>query len=282
MSKKLTIEEIKNFTVEEEFDFNKAYKDCFVDIKQEIEAPPIALGIGYHDYKDKSYLNPTFTYGELSAIIAPQKSKKTFFKRAVCACYIGGNSSKYFPSIVSCREDEKYILDFDTEQGKYYAYRSFKGVADMVGSYYDNYLPFGIKSLSDKDRVLFIDELVKRYKNKIGIIFIDGIADLCFNPNDIVQSNLVINKLKEWTELGIHICCVIHKTFEKDKAFGHLGTYVQKKCETSIFLEITDKTQKNSPVKVMQKDSRGAPFDDFFFDLDLNTLIPKECNDSIW
>jgi len=134
----------------------------------------------------------------------------------------------------------------------------------------------------DTEMLQIIDYKVQELKEQIGIMFIDGIADLCFNPNDIVKSNEVINKLKEWTSYGIHICCVIHKTFEKDKAFGHLGTYVQKKCETSIFLHDTDKETKNSPIKVSQKDSRGAPFDDFYFDLDLEKLQPKQCNQPTW
>ena len=277
MIKKFNIEDFKT----KDFDFNSAYDKCFVDVNEPLQHPPIALGIGYHDYKGRTYLNPTFTYGEMSAIVAPQKSKKTFFKRAIAASYIGGQSTNYFPNLTSCN-DNKYVLDFDTEQGKYYAQRSFIGVMDMVGSNYKNYLPFGIKSLSDKEMLLFIDGVIQKYKNEIGMVFIDQIADLCVNPNDIVQSNEVINKLKDWTELGIHVCCVIHKTFEKDKAFGHLGTYVQKKVETSIFLNITDFETSNSPVKVVQKDSRGAPFDPFFFDLDLNTLIPKECNEQKW
>ena len=127
---KLKLEDFNNN--ESEFDFDKAYKECFVDVNKEIQAPPIALGIGYHDYKDKSYLNATFTYGEMSAIVAPQKSKKSFFKRAVAASYIGGNANEYFPDIISCREGNKYVLDFDTEQGEYYAQRSFKGVCEML------------------------------------------------------------------------------------------------------------------------------------------------------
>jgi hypothetical protein len=130
--------------------------------------------------------------------------------------------------------------------------------------------------------LLFIDGVIQRNRDKGGIVFIDGIADLCQNENDVVQSKAVISKLKEWTELGFHICCVIHKTFEKEKAFGHLGSYVQKKCETSIFLEVTDPSVKNSPVKVRQKDSRGAPFEDFYFDLDLHNLMPKECEPAKW
>lgn len=273
---------IEDFNTDGAFNFDEAYKKCFVDVDKPVEKPPIALGIGYHDYKNESYLNATFTYGEMSAIVAPQKSKKTFFKRAVASSYIGGNSLNYFPSMISCRKGDKYVLDFDTEQGEFYAQRSFMGVSDMVGHKYKNYLPFGIKTLTDKEMLLFIDGVIQRHKKNIGMVFIDGIADLCFNPNDILQSNLVINKLKEWTSFGIHVCCVIHKTFEKDKAFGHLGTYVQKKCETSIFLNVTDYEVKNSPVKVVQKDSRGAPFDPFFFDLDLNTLTPKECEEMKW
>lgn len=278
--KKINIEDFNN--TEDVFDFEKAYKDCFVDVSEILERPPIALGIGEHEYKGKDYINPTFTYGELSAIVAPQKSKKSFFKRSIAASYIGGKASTYFPNIISKRDGEKYVLDFDTEQGKYYAQRSFVGVCEMVGTNYINYLPFGIKKLSDKEMLIFIDKVIQKHKNNIGMVFIDGIADLCSNPNDINQSNNVINKLKEWTEYGMHICCVIHKTFEKDKAFGHLGTYVQKKCETSIFLNITDESVKNSPVKVTQKDSRGAPFDDFYFDLDLDNLIPKECEEQKW
>ena len=179
--KKLTLDDINP---EESFDFEAAYKECFVDINKPLLPPPIALGIGYHNYMDQEYLNATFTYGEISAIIAPQKSKKTFFKRAICASYIGGKSSNYFPGMISKREGDKYVLDFDTEQGVYYAQRSFKGVCDMVGNNYKNYLPFGIKKLSDREMLLFIDGVIQKYKGKIGMVFIDGIADLVTNPND--------------------------------------------------------------------------------------------------
>jgi len=278
---KLKIEDF-NAPEEEVFNFEDIYDKCFVDISKPIPPPPIAMGIGYHEYKNQMYLNATFTYGEMSIIVAPQKSKKSFFKRALAASYIGGQASNYFPNIISKRNGDKYVLDFDTEQGSYYAQRSFCGVAEMVGSSYKNYLPFGIKKLSDTEMLLFIDGVIQKHKSDIGIVFIDGIADLCENENDVKQSKAVIKKLKEWTDLGIHICCVIHKTFEKDKAFGHLGSYLQKKIETSIFLAVTEPDKKNSPVKVEQKDSRGAPFDNFYFDLDLNNLMPKECDNNEW
>lgn len=266
-----------------EFDYKAAYEKCFVDLDVAIDKPDIILGIGNHDYKGNSYINPTHTIGELSAIIAPQKSKKTFYKRATIACYIGGQAQNYFPSMISNRQGEPYILDFDTEQGKYYAQRSFRGVIQMVGSNYNNYLPFGLKGLTDDERVLFIDNVINdpRYKGKIGLICIDGIADLCTNTNDIEKSKAVSQKIMTWNE-GCHIISVIHKTFDKDRATGHLGSFVQKKAETTIFLKITDKEVKNSPVEVKQFDSRGAPFDTFYFDLDLETVTPKECELGDW
>ena len=53
---KLVYNEIK--AGEEEFDFDLAYKNCFVDITTPFPPPPIALGIGEHDYMNQNYLNP--------------------------------------------------------------------------------------------------------------------------------------------------------------------------------------------------------------------------------
>jgi len=276
---KLLPDDLKlNPTLSEEFDYEKVYKECFVDVTKALKPPPIALGIGYHSYGSQSYLNSTFTYGEISAIIAPQKSKKTFFRRALIASYIGGNANEYFPSLISCRKDDKYVLDFDTEQDNYYAQRSFKGVMDMVGSHYPNYLPFGLKRLTDDQRVEFIDCVVNdpRYKGKIGWISIDGVADLCWNTNDMEKSKVVAQKIQAWGE-GCHVCTVIHKTFDKDKGTGHLGTIIQNKAETTVFLKIVDMDVYNSPVEVRQRDARGASFETFYFDLNLNTVTPKEC-----
>ena len=275
---KLNASEILQKKDIQDFDYQKMYDKCFVDISEVLTPPETVLGIGYHDYKGKTYLNPTLTKNEMSAIIAPQKSKKTFFKSVIAASFIGGNSQNYFPNIKTTREGDYYVLDFDTEQGTYYAQRAFRRVVEMVGNPYPNYLPFGLKDLTDDEIVQFIDAVVNdvRYKGKIAMIFIDGIADLCTNTNDIEKSNKVYQKLKQWNK-GCHLCGVIHKTFDKDKATGHLGSYVQKKAETTIFLKTTDKEVKNSPVEVKQFDARGAPFDTFYFDLDLETVLPKEC-----
>ena len=109
------IEKIKISNNNLELDYNKIYNSCLVDLKQDAPRPPTALGISYHYYKDNSYLNSTFTYGEMSGIVAPQKSKKSFFKSVLEACYIGGESTNYFPEIITCRKKDLYIISFKTE-----------------------------------------------------------------------------------------------------------------------------------------------------------------------
>jgi len=224
--------------------------------------------------------NNTFTYGEFSAIVAGSKNKKTFFKSALIASFIGGESNSYFPNFVTNRKEDCYIIDIDTEQGAYYAQRAFRRVADMVGNPYENYLPFGVEELEPEEIILFIDGLFNdpKYKGKIKWLSIDGIADLLVNTNDIVESKKVATKLKKWRkENDCHINTIIHKTSTSDKGTGHLGSYIEKKSETVILLKDTeDYTVKNSPIQVDQVYSRGAPFDTFYFKLNDSTL-PYEC-----
>lgn len=272
---------IEDYQIEPEFNYEQAYKECYVDLSKPPVAPEIVLSIGSTEYKGLTYANPTLTKDEMSVIVAPKKSKKSFLKAALAACYIGGNAQNYFPDIKTHRKKDSFVLDFDTEQGRYYAWRSFNTVMEIVGSKYENYKPFGLKRLSKKNRLLFIEQVIKEHKGNIGLILIDGVVDLISNPNSYEESDAIIMKLMKWNE-GAHIINVIHKTFEKEKANGHAGTIIQNKIETSFFLEITDKEQKNSPVKVTQKDSRGAPFEDFYFDLDLYNLIPKQCEPPKW
>jgi len=264
-----------------DFNYTKIYNKCFVDLNRDVLLPPTALSIGSHEYKGNDYYNNTFSYGEFSAIVAGSKNKKTFFKSALIASYIGGQSSNYFSDFKSMREGEPFIIDIDTEQGEYYAQRAFRRVSEMVGETYNNYLPFGVETLEVDEIILFIDGLFNdsRYKGKIKWLSIDGVADLVKNTNDIIESVAVATKLKQWRkENNCHINTIIHKTSTSNKATGHLGSYVQKKSETVILLNDTeDYKVLNSPIEVSQVYSRGAPFETFYFKLDDNTL-PIQCD----
>ena len=74
-----------------------------------------------------------------------------------------------------------------------------------------------------------------------GLVVIDGIADLVSDVNNLDESSMVIQKLMKWTEeLDCHIITVIHSNYGSEKPTGHLGSYLEKKAETQIQLEINE------------------------------------------
>lgn len=258
---------------EPEIDISKIAVDCYVDLSEEMEHPEIILSIGQHEYKGKFYDTPIMTAGEFSAITATSKSKKTFLKSAFLGSYIGGNSNILFPNIKTHREKDFSVLDFDTEQGKYYTQRTFRRVAEMTGLNYAHYHGYATRHLTSTERLKLIDYCLSNqktlYKAPVKLISIDGIADLVDNTNDIVMSKEASDYVMKWTyEHDIHITTIIHKSGQTGKPLGHLGTYVLKKAESVIDLDI----QEDGSIKVTNPYSRGYKFDDFSFDINKDAL----------
>jgi hypothetical protein len=263
---------ITNTSNEGDFDYKSAFDECIVDLDAEMVKPPIAISVGHYLYDNESHYLPAYTYGEFSATVAPSKTKKSFFKSALIASYIGGNSNEFFPQFKTHRKEDHFIVDIDTEQGKYYAQNVFRRVAKMTGGLYQNYLPFSMRSKTPLERVLFIEGLLKdpKYLGKIKFISIDGIADLVENTNDIVMSNNIASKVLKWTDQGIHLHTVIHKLTNVDKPTGHLGSYILKKAETVVFLSKNE--QDDSLIDVEHKYARGRKFENFSFAIDRDGL----------
>lgn len=267
----LDFNELTDFGKEETFDFDKLENDCRLDLSEEMQHPEILLSIGQHQYKDKFYDTPIMTAGEFSAIIATSKSKKSFLKSAFLGCYIGGEANNLFPNIKSHRAENASILDFDTEQGKYYTQRTFRRVQEISGGNYDFYFGYATRHLPSEHRLKLIDGCLKnqhKYGAPVKLVSIDGIADLVENTNDIMMSKEASDYILKWThEYNIHITTVIHKSPQTGKPLGHLGTYVLKKAETVINLDIED-----GIIKVTNPYSRGYRFYDFYFDINKDAL----------
>lgn len=268
----LNFEELKP-DHEEISDYSTIADQCYVDLSEEMERPEILLSIGQHEYKGNFYDTPIMTAGEFSAIVAVSKSKKSFLKSALLGSYIGADANLLFPNIKTHRTKDFTILDFDTEQGKYYTQRTFRRVQELANAKYDNYKGYATRHLSSPQRLGLIDYCLKNqeslYKEKVKLISIDGIADLVENTNDIIMSKEASDYIMRWTyEYDLHITTVIHKSGLTGKPLGHLGTYVLKKAETVIDLEISE----DQTIKVTNPYSRGYKFDDFSFDINKDAL----------
>jgi len=242
---------------------------CFINPLEKIVHPKPAISFGVKSYETKDgkieYPTPIGTYGNFSFVQAPPKSKKTFFVSLLSAIYLADELEQFGGDLKANRHN-KHLIHFDTEQGNFHAAMVFKRPIDMTGIKTDKYHTLALRQLSFKERVEFIEYYLydKLEKTDIGLVIIDGIADLCSDVNNIEESNAVVQKLMKWSkELDCHIVTVIHSNFGTDKPTGHLGSFLEKKTETQIQLELN--TVNKGLVTVSCKRSRNAPFENFSF-----------------
>ena len=241
-------------------------ENSYIDPTVELEHPPVAISYGDHSYTTKdgvvTYPTPIGTYGNFSFIGAPPKHKKTFLVSLLSAAYLGGNSKRFTGNLKGHRDD-RCVIHFDTEQGNFHAQRVFRRVLEMSGLEDQCYRTYGLRRLSPKERLNAINYAFRKYEG-LGLVIIDGIADLVSDVNNIDESNQVVQMLMKWTEIyNCHIITVIHTNWGSTKPTGHLGSALQKKCETEIHLERNEFDA--SVIDVKCKSSRGRSFDNFSF-----------------
>jgi len=252
-----------------EYDFKKMHDDSLIDVNEDLPYPPVALSIGEVSVGQTRYPVPFGTYGNFSCIVGASKSKKTFIKSLILASYIGGNTVNYADDFKSHRESDKYILDFDTEQGKWHSQRAFKRVIQMAGGDYDMYKPFYLRKYDYKDRLKFIEDCIlgSKYSDNIGFVNIDGFADLVKDVNDLVTCNALVQKLLTWTDVSqCHLTGILHGNYGSLKPTGHLGSAILKKSETVCNLEQNEIEPQYTDVKFLY--TRSFQIEPFRFYID--------------
>jgi hypothetical protein len=252
---------------EHDFLMQEIEDQCFVDTTEKIEYPPVALSFGEklnkHPKGDSLLPIPIGTYGNLSCVSAPPKTKKTFFISLLASVYLSG-SNIYGGDIKGHRADGN-LIHFDTEQGLWHCQKVFKRVYDMDSTIDPNsYHTFGLRTVSHKERIQFIEHYLSKKIDTPSLVIIDGIADLVSDVNNIEETNALVQKLMEWSaRYNCHIINVIHNNYGTSKMTGHLGSFLEKKCETHIELEAN--TVNKEWITVKCKRSRGYAFETFSF-----------------
>ena len=270
---KIDISAIEEIEVAEKT-HEQIFKECFLDLDKPIKPLDVLVYIGLDD---RGFKSPSITRGEISCIYAPSKVKKSFLKSLIEAAFIGGNANHYSDIIVGNRRTEGYLISVDTEQGEWYAANSFKRPERIVGERYSKYIPLQMRKQKVKDRLRLIEWLIykSKYAGKIDMITIDGLADLVENTNDIVLATELAEKLLRWSAEKMHICFILHKNPNSQKARGHLGTVTTIKTESMISVDaLTDENgegEKNT-VKVKCGYSRGASFEPFYLTVNDDSL----------
>ena len=268
---------MKQYKIDYESKYKKILADSFVDPNEDVPTPPIAISFG-SSYGFDSIPAVVASYGNFSFVQAPPKSKKTFFLSLIAISYICGDT-KYTKGLQSHRKGKK-LIHYDTEQSRYHSHKVFRRVSRVCQNT-SEYLTYSLRQYTVEERLEFIDWHLNNTE-EIGLVIIDGIADLIADSNDLKESTKVTQYFMKWTqELNIHIMTAIHSNWNSDKPTGHLGSFLEKKAETQIALDLCD--ENIATVSCMR--SRGFPFEKFAFEVNLDGIpyilddIPSNIND---
>jgi len=168
------------------------------------------------------------TLGNISTLIGKAKSRKTFFMTLLVVGLVTNRNI-----FIKSGLENKNVVIFDTEQGRYHVWKVSKRIETMVGNWPANVKLFGLRPLSVRERIQEIENYV--YLNDLDLVIIDGIRDLVTDINSAEQATEIVGKLMKWSyEREIHICTVLHQNKADDNARGHIGTEIVNKSETVI------------------------------------------------
>ena len=257
-------------------------EECVIDINKKIEHPPVAISFKTKEVSTKdgvqAFPNAIGTYGNFSFVQAPPKSMKTFFVSLLGSAFC--NPKGKFTRGMDSFRDNKHFVHFDTEQGEWHAQRVFKRIQWMnKGLSLDFYHTFALRKISYRSRIDFIEyylDCMREEGKEIGLVVIDGVADLVSDANNLEESSAIVQKIMAWTTIyNCHIVTVIHSNNGSDKPTGHLGSFLEKKAETQI--QLSRDENKLGAITVSCKRSRNTPFEQFDFKLDEQGL-PKVIN----
>lgn len=212
--------------------------------------------------------------GNISAVVGAAKSKKTF----LCTALVGGLLADNGDFGITPRLVK--VLWVDTEQSQLHTRRVVERIHRIAG--WDTNRNYGLldslslREIEPKERADILYKAIELYTPRLVVI--DGISDLMYNTNDIEESDRIVGQLMALsTDYNCHILCVLHTNPNSDKARGHIGSTLQRKAETVMFVHRVGDSSVVEP-----QFCRNEEFEPFAFIIDEEGL-PVECeipNDS--
>jgi hypothetical protein len=166
------------------------------------------------------------------------------------------------------------VLWIDTEQAPPHCAMTYKRVNLMRGNddltVQRDLIMLMFREYDSKTRFNLTFQAIERFKP--DLVIIDGVADLIQLNNDegsaVLLQDTLLNKSKLF---NCHILSVIHSNEGTEKARGHTGANLTRKCETIMTLTSYDEKTK---VTFKTRDREPKPI---AFAIDMNSL-PYLCD----
>ena len=215
--------------------------------------------------------------GNISAVCGEAKSRKTFLTSGLVASAMAIPYNKLNNFQIVDKNHDLNVLWVDTEQGEMHVRKVVDRISEMTGAKLGG-LPseprlttLALRELSPHERKQRMYDAMRLMH--YDLVVIDGIADLQRNTNDLEESDALVTELMALSTLAeTHILCVLHTNPGSDKARGHLGSSLQRKAETVLFVH------RVGDVSVVEPQfCRNEPFERFAFSIN-EEGIPEVCD----
>jgi len=235
------------------------YKSCIIDPDALIIEPPVLFKINGNVFG---------TLGNISLITGDPKTMKSMLLALMTAGALGGISGFIDSHVIGGK-----IIYFDTEQSNHHAKLQARRIKKLSDEGYRNVEYVALRSLSCKERLAVIKHVIETTED-IKYVIIDGITDLVASGvNDESEAIRIIVLLMQWSEIkNLHITTVLHTNkagYGSKQAKGHLGSYLQQKCETVL---IAKKEQGGTVSRFTSLYSRGIEIKPFSIAIDDNGI----------
>ena len=180
------------------------------------------------------------TQGNIQAITGQAKSGKS-------ALLSGFMASTMTPTgdtlgVSSSNVDGAAVIHFDTEQSRYDHHHAILQALGRAGRQAppDWLYSYSLADVTIDERLILLRHQLDAARKTHGAIhsaIIDGIGDLCYDPNDPREAFALVAELHRMAiDFDTTILCVLHENpgSETGKTRGHLGSQLERKAESNL------------------------------------------------
>ena len=136
--------------------------------------------------------------GNVSTVVGLAKSRKTFLTAAVASGFLSSSDFLGFDTPATGK-----VVYIDTEQARAHVHKIARRILRSIGlptdRNHDQLVVAALRELTPDQRREATGEILRRYKP--DLLILDGVADLCNDPNDLHESEALTCELM--LEFGI-------------------------------------------------------------------------------
>lgn len=198
--------------------------------------------------------------GNIAIISGKPKSRKSVVAHSVIMSAVSG-----YPVLgVECNlpNNTSEVILIDTEQNKHDLHTSLCRMKSLVNMdvFPTNLRVYSFRQLNAEQIKASIETLLNENKH-IRLIVIDGMLDLIFNMNDVIEVKNTIDFIKRLlTNFPVSIVGVLHQSRATNFTIGHIGAFMDRFAQSII--DVTKLEDGSSEIKsnMMRSDADFKPF----------------------